>query len=359
MHCNLDIYTDYLISSTGQTSATGLSRLYGGQMSHDQVTRFLTHAYFDSKDLWLHSKPLIRSCEAKQKKEGFAVLIVDDSILEKAHTDKNAMVCYHWDHSSGRSVKGVNFLSLLYQNGQTSLPIAVQLIEKTEPHIDKKTGKTNFKCKLTKNEYLRQMLQVSRNQIAYKYLLAGNWYSSAENMQAVLNSKHDFIFALESSRTVALSEQGRQKGQFFSLDSLDFSAKKVLEVYLRSLKVSVLVIKQIFTDKDGGQGFLYLVTSDTGLDYGQITAIYQRRWKTERAGGVEEYHKSLKQNTSMGKSPTKNPDTQANHFFASILAYIKLEALKIKLCMGHFALKAQLYQAGLKAMQNHLDLFAA
>jgi hypothetical protein len=353
MHCNLDIYTDYLISSTGQTSATGLSRLYGGQMSHDQITRFLTHAYFDSKDLWLQSKPLIRAWEAKRKEEDFAVLIVDDSIVEKAHTDENAMVCYHWDHSLGRSVKGVNFLSLLYQNEQTSLPIAVQLIEKTEPHIDKKTGKTSFKCKLTKNEYLRQMLQVAQNQVTYKYLLADNWYASAENMQAVLDLEHDFIFALESSRTVALSEQGRHKGQFFSLDSLGFPDKRVLKVYLRSLKVAVLVVKQVFTNKDGSQGFLYLVTSDIGLDYGQITTIYQRRWK------VEEYHKSLKQNTSMGKSPTKTPNTQANHFFASILAYIKLEALKIKHSIGHFQLKAQLYLAGLKAMQNHLNLFPA
>ena len=61
----------------------------------------------------------------------------------------------------------------------------------------------------------------------------------------------------------------------------------------------------------------------------------------------------------MGKSPTKTIDTQANHFFASILAYIKLEALKIKLCIGQFAIKAKLYQVGLKAMQNQLNLITA
>jgi hypothetical protein len=37
----LDLYTDYLISSFGQTSATGLSQLLDGEVSHDQVTRFL------------------------------------------------------------------------------------------------------------------------------------------------------------------------------------------------------------------------------------------------------------------------------------------------------------------------------
>ena len=37
----LEIYSDYLISSFGQTSATVLSRLLDGKVSHDQITRFL------------------------------------------------------------------------------------------------------------------------------------------------------------------------------------------------------------------------------------------------------------------------------------------------------------------------------
>ena len=49
-----------------------------------------------------------------------------------------------------------------------------------------------------------------------------------------------------------------------------------------------------------------------------MTIIYQKRRK------IEAYHKSLKQNTSLGKSPTETIGTQASHFFVSILAYIKL-----------------------------------
>ena len=82
---------------------------------------------------------------------------------------------------------------------------------------------------------------------------------------------------------------------------------------------------------------LYLVSSDTSLNQAQLTTIYQSRWK------AQEYHKSLKQNASRGKSPTKTRDTQANHFFAAILAYTKVEVPKLKCGMGHFLLKAQLY----------------
>ena len=61
----------------------------------------------------------------------------------------------------------------------------------------------------------------------------------------------------------------------------------------------------------------------------------------------------------MDKSLTKTPDTQANHFFATILAYTKLEGLKLRHGLGHFRLKAQLYLAGLKAMHQELAYFTA
>ena len=41
------------------------------------------------------------------------------------------------------------------------------------------------------------------------------------------------------------------------------------------------------------------------------------------------------------------------------LAYTKLEVLKLKVGLGHFRSKAQLYLAGLKAMQQELTRIAA
>ncbi|MFN6383155.1 MAG: IS701 family transposase, partial [Pseudanabaena sp.] len=34
----LDLYSDYLISSFGKVTATGLSELLDGELSHDQIT---------------------------------------------------------------------------------------------------------------------------------------------------------------------------------------------------------------------------------------------------------------------------------------------------------------------------------
>ena len=45
----VDLYSDYLLSSFGATTATGLSNLLEGALSHDQITRFLSQQSFDSK----------------------------------------------------------------------------------------------------------------------------------------------------------------------------------------------------------------------------------------------------------------------------------------------------------------------
>jgi hypothetical protein len=38
----IDLYTDYLISIQGKATTTGLSEMLEGEVSHDQITRFLS-----------------------------------------------------------------------------------------------------------------------------------------------------------------------------------------------------------------------------------------------------------------------------------------------------------------------------
>ena len=51
-----ELYIDYLVTSLSYTTATGLSNLLDGEISHDQVTRFLSHKQFTSAYLWENVK---------------------------------------------------------------------------------------------------------------------------------------------------------------------------------------------------------------------------------------------------------------------------------------------------------------
>lgn len=48
----LELHTDYLLSAFSYATATGLSAMVNGQVSHDQITRFLFGEEYTSKDLW-------------------------------------------------------------------------------------------------------------------------------------------------------------------------------------------------------------------------------------------------------------------------------------------------------------------
>src|SRR6201995_1779631 len=162
----LDLYTDYLISSFGPTTATGLSQLVDGEVSHDQVTRFLASSLKTSADLWRIVKPMIRQLQSPE-----GVLIFDDSIKEKPYTDENDLICWHWDHSKERYVKGINFLTAFYATEQVGLPVAFDLVTKTEAYTDTKSGKQKRRSQLTKNARYRMLLQICvHNRLQFRYV---------------------------------------------------------------------------------------------------------------------------------------------------------------------------------------------
>lgn len=327
----LDIYSDYLLSSLSYTTATGLARLMNGGVSHDQVSRFLGGEAQNGAKWWQLVKPLVRKIE-----NDAGLLLVDDSIEEKPDTDENEIICWHFDHSKERNVKGINFLSALYYNGEVSLPVAVHLIAKTEVYTHTKSGKPKRRSPKSKNEYDRAMVRACvRNRLRFRYVLNDSWYASADNMELVKTElQRDFV--------MALSHTDKAAGNFQPFNTLAPPDGTVCELYLEGVEFPLLFAKQLFTNEDGSTGALYLVTSDLTLTYLTLTTIYQKRWK------VEECHRSLKQNASLAKSPTKTVVTQTNHFFAALYAYVKLEMLKVSTKLNHYALKARLYLVALQ-----------
>ena len=127
--------------------------------------------------------------------------------------------------------------------------------------------------------------------------------------------KH-FVIALKSNRTVALSYEAKRQGVFSRLEALNLPESQAVRGYLRGLDFAVLVVRQVFVNKDGSTGVSYPACSDLERDGEGIIAIYQRRWN------VETFHKTLKSHASLGKSPTRTVRTQSNHCFLSLYAAV-------------------------------------
>lgn len=344
-----DLYTDFLICSTSQATATEFSRMTNGNISHDKVTRQLSGGNFDSVYLWKQVKPVVREIVSSKEK---VILCFDDSIEEKLYTDTSELICWHFDHTFNRSVKGVNFLTALVHTQGMSIPCAVEFVKKDIWEEDEKTGKRKRVSSKTKNELYREMMRTCIRNMHIDYVVNDSWFSSEENMRLVKGELlTDFVVAIKSNRKIALSKSDKAKGKYVGIESLELKQQPV-EVWLKSLDFPLLLIKQIFKNEDGTVGELYLVTSDLNLLYEQITTIYKKRWN------VEVYHKSVKSNASFAKSPTKTVKTQTNHFMLSILAFVKLELLKVRNNLNHFAMKSKIYLAALKAANEELILLS-
>ena len=336
----LELYSDYIISSFGQITATGLSRALEGRVSHDKITRFLSKEDLDSKKLWKLVKPVIREHE---KEDG--VLIVDDTIEKKPHTQESDLVCWHHDHLENRSVKGINLVNYVYNVDKVCIPVSFDVVKKPIKFCSLKTKKEKRRGTITKNELVRNQLEVChRNQLQYKYVLSDSWFSSKENMTFIRQDlKKHFMMALKSNRTIAVSEEEKKLGNFARIDSLSWLEQKPVRGWLKGLNFPVLIHRQVFTNKDGRTGILYLACSDLDCDASKIETIYKKRWN------VEVFHKTLKSNTALAKSPTKSTRTQSNHIFMSIYAAFQLECLKLKHKINHFALRGRIY---IKALQQ-------
>ena len=346
----LEIYSDDIISSFGPTTATNLSRLLEGEISHDQITRFLSYSSFSSSYLWLSVKQTVREIENET-----GVLIFDDSIVEKPYTKENELITWHYDPSKNRSVKGINILNAIYHVDNVNIPVAFEIINKPIEHLDKKTGQVKRRSLVTKNDLLVQMLKTShQNNLLYHYVLADNWYASVNNLKEIkVNFKKDFVMAIKSNRLVALSLKDKRQGRFVNIKALNLEPNTAKPVYLKGIDFPILLTKQIFKNKDESQGVLYLICSNLKLTSEQITTLYQKRWN------IEVFHKSIKCNTSVAKSPTRMKTTQYNHVFASIYGAFKLELLKLKHHTNHFTLKAQLYLKALQASFAQLQKLTA
>jgi hypothetical protein len=85
------------------------------------------------------------------------------------------------------------------------------------------------------------------------------------------------------------------------------------------------------------------------LSFDEIAAISQKRWK------VEDFYKSVKSNAAFAKSPASTVRTLSNHCFAEIYAFIKLEKLRIRTTLNHFAIKGQIYIEALKIAYDNLE----
>ena len=68
---------------------------------------------FTSKFLWKKVKKSVREVESDD-----TCLIFDDTVQEKKWTDESDIMCWHFDYTVCKSVRGINMLNALYYSNE-------------------------------------------------------------------------------------------------------------------------------------------------------------------------------------------------------------------------------------------------
>ena len=243
--------------------------------------------------------------------------------------------------------------SLWSDDSGISVPLSIQPVQKALVW-NKQKSKEVYKALHNKNAVFRTMVRRLTRSKRVDYVLCDSWYSGKENMNYLVQEcATNFIMALKINRGVARSQKEAKAGNFKPLQDMKLG-KGAVKVYIKGVEFPLLVVKKVFKNEDGSSGTLYLATSNTELCYEQILHLYKRRWK------IEEYHKSLKSNCSLGKCQAFSQRAQQSHFYLSALAFLLLEKAKAQKDKNQFALKKELniltIKYGLKMIKKLLHV---
>lgn len=131
-------------------------------------------------------------------------LSVDDSVPDKPYSQYLAFVGHFWSGKHKRSVKGINLITLYYTGTKGQhLPVNFRVYDKSE-------GKA-------KNDHFRDMPEeVLAWGLEPAFVTGDSWYSGADNLKRVKNHALEWLFAIESNRTVSVD-----KGQWTQVQKLD------------------------------------------------------------------------------------------------------------------------------------------
>ena len=152
---------------------------------------------------------------------------------------------------------------------------------------------------------------------------------------------------------MALSQEGWNKKRFIRVDELQFAEQGAVQSWLKGSARAVRLVRQIFKNQDSSTGILHLVCSDLTCDYDAITTSYKKRWQ------MKVFHKFLKSNAGIAKSPTQTLTTQSNHVFMAIYAVFKLECLSVKSKINPFTLRFKLLINATLSAFDQLQKFQA
>jgi putative transposase len=304
--CTPQDYIDFLVASPKAATATEAARVQPERPAapaHDSFTRLLNRLEPDPESLWNETRARI------QLDEG--MLILDDSVLDKPFARHMGLVGRFWSGRHKRVVKGIDLVSLVWTDGDAIFPCDYRLVDPAD---------TQHR---TKNDLFREMIQTAKARgLKPRCVAFDSWYSGKDNLKAIRDCGWTFLTQVRCNRKVNPDKTGNRPIQDCEIASTGTIVHLEGFGLVKAFRIATT---------DGGTE--HWITNDLSMD--QTT----RLMFAERAWGIEEYHRGLKQHCGVDRCQTRQAQAQKNHIGFAIRAFVRLEWHRFTTGFSWFAAK--------------------
>jgi putative transposase len=313
--CRDTDYIDFIIASPKLFSCTEAAKVQPEALdppAHDAFTRLLHRLEPDPETLWTEARPLVH------RRGG--VLVLDDSTLDKPYAKKMDLVTRHWSGKHHAVVSGINLITLLWTDGDRSLPCDYRLYDKPNDG-------------LTKNDHFLAMLRVAAARgFAPECVAFDGWYSGLENLKALRDLGWRWLTRLKSNRRVNLDRRGNQ-----AVAATAIAAGGTV-VHLEGYGL-IRVFRIVSRDGDTE----HWATDDLAMDELTRLGLAERTW------AIENYHRGLKQCRGVERCQARAGRAQRNHIGMAIRAFLRLERHFYATGVSWYEAKARIIRGAVRA----------
>lgn len=288
--CSSNLYKKFLMVTSQKYSALSLSQISPSPLSHDSISRWLSTAKCQPKDIWRVVKPKVLNTKG--------VLIFDDSIIDKTRSKKIGLTKWQYSGTRHDIIRGIGVLNAIWNINTTKnyYPIDFRIYD---PPEDNKT----------KNHHLREMVNLAfKRGLKPECVVADSWYSSLKNLKCIRDKDWFWVMGLKKNRKVNRNQD---------LKDLDIP-KTGLEVHLKGYGF-IHVFK--FASKNGRID--YIGTNIPKPNIKTIRSYVKQRWS------IEVYHRELKQTCGLESCMARTSRAQRNHIALSVLCWLDLNERRV------------------------------
>lgn len=310
-------YCQYLLSTSHNYTLTNFAQ-HLGNVSHDEINRYLKTEKITPQTLWLNVKENIEI-----DSDGY--LVFDDTVLDKSYSQKIELVRKQYSGNAHGVVRGIGVVNCVYVNSKTGQFWVIDY----RIYAPEQDGKTKL-------DHVQDILTniVFHKQLPFRRVLMDSWYATQKIMALIDNWGKFYYCPLKKNRLVD-ETGGKQKYQRIdelSWSELDIKQGKLIKInkFPQDKKVKLFRVT-VSTNRTE-----YIATNETSVsDIEQIQETCSNRWK------IEEFHRELKQLTGIQSCQCRKSRIQRNHIACAILVWTFLKKLAYLTGLSVYQLKYQ------------------